>query len=67
MAMALEITGRLLYSVNEVAALTSQSRAQINRDLASGLLISCKKGRRRLITARQLAEYTGRIEAGTVG
>lgn len=56
---------RMLYDLGTVAFLTSQSRAEIQREITRGALASVKRGRRRLVTRDQLAAYVRCLERGS--
>lgn len=53
---------RVIYDVIAISHLTSQSVAEVRREIARGAMGSVKRGRRRLVTARQLVDYVRRLE-----
>lgn len=58
------LSEKYLFDLDDVAYLTSLSRAEVEREIARGTLQSVKRGRRRLVTRGQLTEYIERLTKG---
>ncbi|THD03729.1 helix-turn-helix domain-containing protein [Rhodanobacter lindaniclasticus] len=53
---------KLAYGITEAALLIGKSRSALYEAMTSGTIASYKDGRRRMISARALAEYVDRKE-----
>jgi excisionase family DNA binding protein len=60
--MTQSTTQKLAYGITEAALLIGKSRSALYEAMGSGAITSYRDGRRRMISARALAEYVERKE-----